>query len=83
MSIIPVNDCEADALFRAMEVVPMKRVELPNTAEGIVPLKFPAVRLVRLAPDTAPNKPDQVPVVTLPVVIKLDDPAAGDAPIVL
>ena len=73
----------ADALFRAIEVVPIKTDELPNTAEGIVPLKFPAVRLVKLAPDTAPNKPDQVPEVTVPVVVKLVDPAKGDAPIVL
>ena len=46
-------------------------MELPRTAEGIVPDKLPAVRLVKLAPLTAPNDPDQVPEVTVPTVAKL------------
>ena len=58
-------------------------MELPKTVDGIVPAKFPAVRLVKLAPLTAPNKPDHVPVVTVPVVVKLVEPAKGDAPTVL
>jgi len=58
-------------------------VELPRTAEGIVPDKLPAVRLVKLAPLTAPNDADHVPEVTVPVVVRLDEPASGDAPTVL
>ena len=58
-------------------------MEFPSTAVEIVPERFPAVRLVRLAPETAPNRPDQVPVVTVPVVVKLVDPARGEAPRVL
>jgi hypothetical protein len=58
-------------------------VELPKTAEGIVPDKLPAVRLVKLAPLTAPKDADHVPEVTVPVVVKLDEPASGDAPTVL
>lgn len=73
----------ADARFSATEVVPTFSDELPSTADGIVPLKLPAVRLVRLAPLTAPNEADQVPEVTVPVVVRLDDPAKGDAPTVL
>ena len=80
---IPVRAWFADALFRTIAVVPTWAVELPSTDEGIVPLKFPAVRLVKLAPDTAPKEPDQVPEVTVPVVVKLEDPAKGDAPRVL
>ena len=45
-------------------------MELPNTAEGIVPDRFPAVNPVKLAPDTAPNDPDQVPDVIVPTVVK-------------
>ena len=81
--LTPVKLWEADALLSAIEVVPTNKDELPNTAEGIVPDKLPAVRLVKLAPDTAPKEPDQVPVVTVPVVVKLVEPAKGDAPIVL
>ena len=44
-------------------------MELPSTAEGSVPVRLPAVREVRFAPLTAPNKPDQVPVVTVPSVV--------------
>jgi hypothetical protein len=39
------------AAFKATAVVPIYSVELPKTALGIVPVKFPAVRLVRFAPD--------------------------------
>ena len=48
-----------------------------------MPERFPAVRLVRLAPETAPKEPDQVPLVTVPVVVRLEDPARGEAPSVL
>jgi hypothetical protein len=48
-----------------------------------VPVTFPPVMLVKLAPLTAPKDPDQVPEVTVPVVVKLDEPARGEAPIVL
>jgi len=58
-------------------------VELPSTADGMVPDKLPAVKLVKLAPDTAPKDADHVPDVTVPVVVKLDEPANGDAPTVL
>ena len=51
----PVRDWLALDLFRAIEVVPIKRLELPNTPLGIVPDSSPAGRLVRLAPD--PLKP--------------------------
>ena len=73
----------ADARFSAIEVVPTLSEELPNTADGIVPVKLPAVRLVRFAPLTAPNEADHVPEVTVPVVVKLADPASGEAPTVL
>ena len=58
-------------------------MELPRTAEGIVPDKLPAVRLVKLAPLTAPKDADHVPEVTVPVVVRLEEPASGDAPTVL
>ena len=58
-------------------------MELPRTPDGIVPDRLPAVRLVRLAPDTAPKDADQVPEVTVPVVVRLLEPARGEAPIVL
>ena len=80
---MPVSAKLADARLSATAVVPTYSVELPSTAEGIVPDKFPAVRLVKLAPDTAPNDADHVPDVTVPVVVRLDDPANGDAPTVL
>ena len=48
-----------------------------------MPVRLPAVKLVKFAPVTAPNKPDQVPVVTVPVVVKLVEPAKGEAPRVL
>ena len=38
------------AAFKRTAVVPIYKVELPKTALGIVPDKFPAVKLVRLAP---------------------------------
>ena len=80
---MPVSAWLADARFSATAVVPTYAVELPSTAEGIVPLRLPAVRLVKFAPDTAPNEADQVPEVTVPVVVRLDEPASGDAPTVL
>ena len=80
---MPVSDWLAEPLFKATAVVPMLRLELPSTADGIVPDKLPAVRLVRFAPDTAPNDADQVPEVTVPVVVRLDEPAKGEAPTVL
>jgi hypothetical protein len=61
----------------------MNNEELPSTPDGIVPDKLPAVRLVRLAPDTAPKEADHVPEVTVPVVVRLDEPASGEAPMVL
>jgi hypothetical protein len=39
--------------------------------------------LVKLAPLTAPKDPDHVPEVTVPVVVRLEEPAKGDAPTVL
>ena len=39
------------AAFKTTAVVPIYSVELPKTALGIVPVRFPAVRLVRLAPE--------------------------------
>ena len=72
-----------DARFNAIAVVPKYKVEFPRTVLGIVPVKLPAVRLVKFAPLTAPKRPDQVPVVTVPVVVRLVEPARGEAPIVL
>ena len=69
---IPVRAWFADALFNATAVVPTYKVELPRTPDGIVPLRFPAVKLVKFAPDTAPKEPDQVPLVIVPTVAKLD-----------
>jgi hypothetical protein len=55
-----------------------------NRALGTVPLaKLFALRFVKLAPETAPKLPDQVPDVTVPVVVKKAEPASGEAPIVL
>lgn len=71
--VMPVNAWLADARFNATEVVPTNSDELPSTPDGIVPLRFPAVRLVKLAPDTAPNDADQVPEVIVPTVAKLDN----------
>ena len=73
----------AEARFSATAVVPTYAVELPNTVDGIVPAKLPAVRLVKLAPLTAPNDADHVPEVTVPVVVRLEEPAKGEAPTVL
>ena len=45
---------------------------LPDMLMPAVPADMlAAVRLVRLAPDTAPKRPDQVPVVMVPVVVIL------------
>jgi uncharacterized membrane protein len=42
-------------------------------AEATVPLdKFVALSVVRFAPDTAPNKPDHVPVVIVPTLVSDD-----------
>ena len=62
---------------------PAVEAAVPPLATATVPLKLAAVRLVKLAPLTAPNNPDQVPVVTVPVVVKLVEPAKGEAPTVL
>lgn len=80
---MPVKAWLAVARFNAIAVVPTYVVELPKTADGIVPDKLPAVRLVKFAPDTAPNDADQVPEVTVPVVVRLEEPANGEAPTVL
>jgi hypothetical protein len=53
--LVPVSVWLALDLLRAIAVVPIYSVELPNTALGIVPVRFPAVSEVRLAPD--PEKP--------------------------
>lgn len=53
-------------------VVPVVDDEFPITVEGIVPERFPAVRFVRFAPETAPNEPDQVPEVIVPTEVRLD-----------
>jgi hypothetical protein len=47
----PVRDWALLERLRAIEVVPMYRLELPKTPVGIVPDSCPAGRLVRLAPD--------------------------------
>lgn len=81
--VIPARPRLPEARFKAIDVVPTKSDELPRTAEGIVPDKFPAVRFVRLAPETAPNDADHVPEVTVPVVVSELEPARGEAPTVL
>jgi energy-converting hydrogenase Eha subunit C len=62
MLVMPVRAIAAVVLFNAIAVVPMYNVLLPRTADGIVPVKLPAVRDVRDAPD--PEKPvaDKTPV---------------------
>ncbi len=62
IDVIPVNDCAADALFNATAVVPTYSVELPKTADGIVPERFPAVREVRDAPLPANPVAVKIPV---------------------
>jgi hypothetical protein len=69
IDVMPVNPKLLDARLSAIEVVPTNRAELANTVEGIVPVKLPAVKLVRFAPDTAPNEALQVPLVTVPTVV--------------
>ena len=81
--LIPVKAKFEEALFKATAVVPTYKEELPRTTDGIVPDKFPAVIFVKLAPDTAPNEADQIPLVIVPVVVKLEDPPSGEAPNVL
>ena len=61
-----------DELFEVGEVVPMNTLEFPRTPDGIVPLRFPAVRLVRFAPLTAPKDPLQVPLVIVPTCVRED-----------
>ena len=68
---------------RLVRAPPAVEDAVPPLATATVPLKLAAVRLVKLAPLTAPNKPDHVPVVTVPVVVKLVEPAKGEAPTVL
>lgn len=53
--LVPVSVWLALARFRAIAVVPIYSVELPKTPLGIVPVRFPAVRLVRAEPE--PEKP--------------------------
>ena len=59
---VPVNVWLADALFKAIAVVPIYKDELPKTALGIVPDKLPAVKLVNPAPDPLNAKAVNVPV---------------------
>lgn len=42
---------------------------MPRTVLGIVPVKLAAVKLVKFAPETDPNKPDQVPVPIVPTEV--------------
>jgi hypothetical protein len=72
VSVIPAKVKAPVARFRATAVVPMYTVELPRTEDGIVPDRLPAVRLVRFAPDTAPNEPDHVPDVIVPTLVRLE-----------
>ena len=66
---IPVSAKLAEDLFNAIDVVPIFTVEFPNTPEGIVPVRFAAVRFVKFAPDTVPSVDDHVPVVTFPTAV--------------
>ena len=59
---VPVKVWLALALLRAIAVVPIYRVELPNTPLGIVPDKLPAVRLVKAAPEPLNAVAVKVPV---------------------
>ena len=67
--VIPVNPKLELARLRVTAVVPTYIVVLPKTALGSVPIKLAAVMFVKLAPLTAPNKPDQVPDVTVPTPV--------------
>lgn len=63
--LTPVRLWLALARFKAICVVPIYRLELPNTALGIVPDSCPAGRLVRLAPDPLKTVAVKVPVLGL------------------
>jgi len=73
IDVMPVSDCAAEDLFSNIAVVPTYTVEFPRTIDGIVPVRFPAVRLVRFSPDTVPKEADQVPLVTVPTEVRLDE----------
>ena len=49
----PVRLWLALVRFSAIDVVPINKLELPNTPDGIVPDSWPAGRLVKFAPDPA------------------------------
>lgn len=49
--LTPVRLWLALLRFKAIDVVPINRLELPRTADGMVPDSCPAGRLVRFAPD--------------------------------
>ena len=68
---------------------PLKKVEEsavpdPSLAVPTVPdERLLAFNEVKFAPETAPKLPHHVPLVTVPVVVKLELPAKGLAPTVL
>ena len=69
---VPLKVVEPIVTDVPLPVEAVTLVELPITVDEIVPVKFPAVRLVKLAPDTAPNEPDHVPEVIVPTDVRLD-----------
>lgn len=68
----PVSDCVPLLLFSAMAVLPTYSVEFPNTVEGMVPVRLPAVSPDKLAPDPENVVAVNVPVLGLYVSLLLD-----------
>lgn len=69
---MPVSDCDVVALLRAMEVVPIYRVEFPNTVLGIVPESLEASKV-----DEDVKFPLAVPVNAAVIVPALKFPEAS------
>ena len=77
MVVVGSDDTDRHVLSPAKTVY-ADGVPVPNLATFTVPLDiFDAFNVVKLAPDTAPNEPDHVPVVAVPVVTIDAEPAAG------
>lgn len=77
-TLTPVSDVIVpDAAFKGMFVVPMFKLEVPNTPVGIVPLNCPAAREVKLAPDPENPTADSIPVegTNESLVVDVLDPA--------
>lgn len=94
VNVIPARVKAPLALFKSTDVVPI--FTDGRKAEEIVPDEmFVAFNVVKFAPDTAPNEPDQVPEVIVPTevrdekmtfearVVPVNDPAAAAPPTII